>query len=157
MRGGSFLTGAVKHDNRAVAELPLYLADRFGWDEYVMAVSDIYRSLTPAERAECVVYSGDYTHAGAVDVIGLAYGLPPAISGHLSYYYWGTGERSGEFMIATQIARGHLERLYGEVEIRAVVRNPYGMPYNTEYPVFLCRKPRFENLSEIWPQTRHFD
>ncbi len=84
VRGASFLLGAVKTDNGRTFELPQFIADRFGWDSMVKTVASVYDGLPEAEKADCIIMTGSYGIAGAVDLLGEAYGLPKASSGHLA-------------------------------------------------------------------------
>ena len=44
--------------------------------------------LTPAERADAVILTGNYGEAGAFSLYDPALGLPQPLSGHLSWQYW---------------------------------------------------------------------
>jgi 4-amino-4-deoxy-L-arabinose transferase-like glycosyltransferase len=157
IKGASFIMGAVKTDNAQTIELPQFIADRFGWDTMVKAVAEVYNGLTPAEQEECVIVAGSYGPAGAIDLLGPAYGLPNASSGHLSYFFWGPGKKSGRVAIGVQMSRSDLLRYFTEVEQKAIVRSDYAMPYNTNMPVWVCRGARFESITDVWPQAKHFD
>ena len=150
----TFGFGAVKVGTQVTAELPQYFADRFGWDDLVRAVARVYRDLSPADRADCTIIGGSYGEAGAVDLLGEKYGLPKAISGHLSYYFWGPGEKSGRIVIAAGIPREDLEKFFGRVEQKAVAVNKYALPARKRQPVFVCREPKFTSVREIWPQVK---
>src|SRR6185295_10272360 len=45
-----------------------------------------------AQRYMATVFGQNYGDAGAVDALSRAYGLPPTISGHNSYFLWGPPE-----------------------------------------------------------------
>ena len=51
----------------------------------------------------------NFGEAGAVDLFGPKYGLPPAISGHQNYWLWGPRDYTGESMIL--IGEGRPEHL----------------------------------------------
>lgn len=69
--------------------LPQLFADRFGWPEQVQAVAKAFHALPPELQPKTAIWGNNYSQAGAVDFYGPALGLPKAISGHLSYWYWG--------------------------------------------------------------------
>jgi len=54
-------------------------------------------SLPPDLRARTGIYANDFGQGGAIDFYGPALGLPKAIGGHLTFWYWGprgyTGRR----------------------------------------------------------------
>ena len=75
------------------AALPQHYADEFEWDEMAAATSIVFHSLTTEEQAKTAIFANNYGEAGAIDFFGPRYGLPKAISGHQTYFYW--GPRSG--------------------------------------------------------------
>lgn len=63
-------------------------SEEIGWPELVAQIAGAWKSLTPAERADAVILTGNYGEAGAVALFGPAEGLPQPLSGHLSWHYW---------------------------------------------------------------------
>jgi dolichyl-phosphate-mannose-protein mannosyltransferase len=141
-------------ENHRLGPLPQLMADRFGWKEMAEEVARIYRSLPPADRARAAIFGQNYGQAGAIDLFGPALGLPPAISGHLSYYLWGPRGYSGDVMIVLDDERPTLERLFRSVELAGHVHHPYSMPYQ-HFDVFVCRGPR-QSLAALWPRIKRF-
>src|SRR5204863_916669 len=86
-------------ENQRLGKLPQQYADTFGWQEIADAVAAAYRSLPPEERGKCALYGLDYGEAGAIDFFGRQFNLPPAISGHQNYFFWGPRGYTGECMI----------------------------------------------------------
>jgi 4-amino-4-deoxy-L-arabinose transferase-like glycosyltransferase len=143
-------------EKRGEARLPQFLADQFGWPELTEAVAGVYQRLSPAERAQCVIFTRDYGEAGAIDFFGRRFGLPRAISGHNNYYLWGPGKRSGDVMIAVNARLADLEAWYDRVEIAArPPRHPYAMPDEADRPIYLCHGLRVP-LREVWPATKQY-
>lgn len=134
-------------------QLPQLYADMFGWQNVADTVADVYRSLPPAERANCGILAGNYGEAGAIDYYGPALGLPKALSGHNSYYDWGPRGYSGECMIIFGERSGEFIQLFGDVQQVATIHSRYAMPNERSVPVYLCRKPRAP-LSALWPQFK---
>jgi hypothetical protein len=141
-------------ENHRLGPLPQLMADRFGWKEMAEEVARIYRSLPPADRARAAIFGQNYGQAGAIDLFGPALGLPPAISGHLSYYLWGPRGYTGDVMIVLDDERPTLERLFRSVELAGHVHHPYSMPYQ-HFDVFVCRGPR-QSLAALWPRIKRF-
>jgi hypothetical protein len=141
-------------ENHRLGPLPQLMADRFGWKEMAEEVARIYRSLPPADRARAAIFGQNYGQAGAIDLFGPALGLPPAISGHLSYYLWGPRGYTGDVMIVLDDERPTLERLFRSVELAGHVHHPYSMPYE-HFDVFVCRGPR-QSLAALWPRIKRF-
>src|SRR5205823_13040147 len=55
--------------------------------------------LAPEEKSDCGIFAQDYGQAGAIDFFGRRYGLPPALSGHQTYFLWGPRNYSGNCLI----------------------------------------------------------
>jgi hypothetical protein len=79
--------------------LPQLYASEFGWPEMVATVASVYNNLPPDVRGKTAIFVQDYAQAGAIELFGPKYGLPWAISGHQSYFFWGPGDYTGESMI----------------------------------------------------------
>src|SRR5262249_25815463 len=79
--------------------LPPLFADQFGWPEMAATVAGVYNGLPAGVRSRTAIFAQNYGQAGAVDLFGPRLGLPPAISGHQSYFLWGPREYTGESMI----------------------------------------------------------
>jgi len=134
------------------AILPQHYADQFGWREMVATVNVAYEKLTPQERPGCGIFAQDYGQAGAIDFFGRQYGLPPALSGHQSYFLWGPRGYSGNCLIVLDDRREVLEGLFENVEYVGTSDNPYAL--EREIPVFICRGAKFGSLAEIWPKLK---
>lgn len=142
-------------ENHQLGPLPQLMADRFGWPEMAAEVARIYRALPPAERARAAIFGQNYGQAGAIDLFGPPLGLPPAISGHLSYWLWGPRGYTGDVMIVLDDSREALSKLFTDVRLAGHVEHPYSMPYQ-HFDVYLCRGPR-QTLAELWPRLKKYD
>jgi len=137
-------------------KLPQYFADMFGWDHQVEVVARVYQSLAPQERAKTIIYAGNFGEAGAVNLFGRKYGLPPAVSGHFSYYYWGPGPAGTEVVITLgRMSVEELKKSFEDVTLAAKITHPYAIFYENDLPVYVCRRPRAP-IHQLWPGTRHF-
>lgn len=142
-------------ESKRLAELPQHFADMFGWPEKAEAVARVYRSLSAEERAVAAVYTDNYGRAGAIDHFGRDLGLPPAICGHNSYWLWGPGEASGEVTIVLGGEREDLALRCEEVERAGTAACDRCMPYESDVPVWICRRLRAP-LSDVWPEAKNF-
>jgi hypothetical protein len=133
-------------------DLPQLYADMFGWEEMTVAVAGVYRSLTPAEQRDAVIYASNYGEAGAIDFFGPRYGLPKAVSGHMAYYIWGPPKHTFKVLIAIKGDEGGYRRAFGSVQRVAMFGTKYSMPHERG-PIYLCRDPKVD-LNQIWPRTR---
>ncbi len=144
-------------EHRRSSALPQFFADRFGWPEMAATVAKVYNALPPAERARTAIFGNDYGEAGAIDFYGPALGLPKAISGHLTYWYWGPREYTGEIMIVLgEHRKERLEQYFTSVEEVASVGHPYAMA-SQHFPVYLCRGPKGRTLRQIWPELKNWN
>lgn len=135
------------------AQLPQHYADQFGWQEIVAETAVAYNRLSPAERPGCAIFAQDYGQAGAIDFFGPRYGLPPALSGHQSYWLWGPRGYSGNCMIVLDDTQEKLETLFEHVEYVGIsADNPYAL--EREIPVFICRGAKFGSLEKLWPDVK---
>jgi len=135
------------------AILPQHFADQFGWEELVAEVNQAYMKLSPEERAGCGIFAQDYGQAGAIDFFGRRYGLPPALSGHQTYFLWGPRGYSGNCMIVLDDSPEVLERYFERVEyVGKSSDNPYAL--EREIPVFICHGAKFGSLADVWPRLK---
>ncbi len=80
-----FKLPVMEYQHRRAA-LPQWYADQFGWNGIVAETAQAWNGLAPAERSDCAIFAQDYGQAGAIDFLGRRYGLPPALSGHQTYF-----------------------------------------------------------------------
>lgn len=145
----------VKTERDATSQLPQLYADMFGWEEMVKTVAGVYDKLSPEDRTGCAILTGNYGEAGAIDLFGAKYGLPKAISGHNSYFLWGSRGYTGEVVILFGDRAEILKGMFANVQQVATISNPYAMPVERDLPVYLCRKPR-ASLQQLWPSFKYY-
>jgi hypothetical protein len=147
-------SSVVKTERDAVyAPLPQLYADMFGWDTMAQTVAQVYQSLPEGDRADCAILGGNYGEAGAIDHYGPALGLPKALSGHNSYYYWGPRGYSGACVIIFGERSDEFVKLFGDVQQAATITSPHAMPNEQSVPVYVCRKP-IAPLAALWPRFK---
>jgi 4-amino-4-deoxy-L-arabinose transferase-like glycosyltransferase len=139
-------------ETHKLGPLPQLFADQFGWDEMTATVAGVYNSLPGDIRGQTAIFAQSYGQAGAIDLFGPQYGLPPAISGHQSYYLWGPRNYTGVSMIVLGDNQRNLERRFTSVEKVGHIDHPYSMPYN-HVDVYYCRGLK-QPLAELWPKVK---
>ena len=145
---------AVKTERDAVnVPLPQLYADMFGWDTLAETVAQVYRELSAQDRADCGILAGNYGEAGAIDYYGPALGLPKALSGHNSYFYWGPRGYSGACMIVFGERSERFIQNFADVRLVATSASPHAMPNERSIPIYVCRKP-IAPLAELWPRFK---
>lgn len=133
------------------------LREEIGWPEMVGEVARIWNTIPPAERRTTAIYCANYGEAGAVNLYGPRYGLPPAISGVNSFWARGYGDPPPATVI---VLGGRPERLAQRFEsffVAGQVPNPLHVANEeAEHPnIYVCRKPR-KSWQELWPTLRGF-
>ncbi len=133
-------------------ELPPVVADRLCWEEFVGEVARVYETLPEEDRKQCVIFTGTYTEAAAIDFLGKKYGLPPARSYHNNYYLWGPGDTSWDVVIAVGVHPVWLERLFGEfVEAGRTACEFASTKGRRDEPIYVCRRP-IRPIAEVWEE-----
>ena len=151
----------AQEERHEVGVLPQHYADMFGWEEMTALVAKVYQSLSPEERAGCLIYVRNYGEAGAIDFFGGKFGLPKASCGHNNYWLWGPPDWDGKVAIifgdsndleesTKDVAAG-----FATVEHVATFTHKYIMPYENGRPIFVCRGAK-GNIKDIWPREKGF-
>jgi len=146
------------------AKINSVAAESIGWPQLVSTVRGVWTSLPAGERSRAVIFTADYGEAGAIDELGRGTGLPQAVSGHNTYWWWGPGDPDATTVVA--VAPGpmdttgygaYLQRFFVHVRVAATLTNPDGIR-NQEWGghVYVCTGPR-QPWAQIWPQLRHYD
>jgi hypothetical protein len=138
-----------------LSDLPQWYADMFGWENMAATVSKVYAALPPAEQRSTVAFGENYGEAGAIDFFRGKYQLPRAICGHNSYWYWGPGDTTVTTVIVIGSNEQDLRKTFGSVEKAGVIISEHAMPYESNLPIFICRKMNVP-ISVKWPQVRFF-
>ena len=142
-------------ETHKLGPLPQSFADRFGWEEMTAVVAGVYDHLPAEVRPRTAIFGQNYGEAAAIDLFGPRYGLPAAISGHQSYFYWGPRGYTGESVIVMHGDQQDLESKFAEVQKVAHVEHPYSMPFE-HFDVYYCRGLK-RPLREIWPTVKHWN
>jgi hypothetical protein len=145
----------VMEHSHARAALPQWYADQFGWEEIVAETAVAWDRIPLADRKDCGIFAQDYGQAGAVDFLGRRYGLPRSLSGHQTWFLWGSQGYSGNCMIVLDDSRERLEQLWQHVEyVGTSADNPYAL--EKQIDVFICRGPKFGSMAELWPEIKRW-
>ncbi|ETK31428.1 ArnT family glycosyltransferase [Microbispora sp. ATCC PTA-5024] len=138
-------------------------AETVGWPELVGTVRSVWTALPPEQRANVVIFTENYGEAGALNELGANTGMPVAVSGHNSEWWWGPGNPDATTVVAVAPGTrnpgyaGYLSGFFTSVREVATLSNSYGV-HNIESGgrVYLCTGLR-EPWSQLWPRLRHYD
>ena len=122
--------------------LPQSLADRFGWQEQVALIAQVYHSLPPDEQRVACIFTSNYGEAGALVQFGGRYHLPPPISGHNAFYLWGPQGCSGQVVITINIAPQDAARGFSSVTLAARTSCAACVDFENQAPILILRQPK---------------
>jgi hypothetical protein len=139
-------------------------AESIGWPQLVSTVRTVWTSLPARQRAHAVIFTSNYGEASAINVLGRGTGLPTAVSGHNTYWWWGPGNPRATTVVAVLPGpvdddgggAPYLRQFFTSVRAVATLSNPYGI-HNQEFGghVYLCTGPR-RPWGQMWPQLRSY-
>ena len=84
----------------------------------------VFIGVSASEQAGCAILGGNYGESGAIDYYGPTLGLPKAIGGHNSYYYWGPRNYSGACVIIFGEGSSEFVKLFDDVHLAATITSP---------------------------------
>jgi len=139
------------------------LAESIGWPQLVSTVRTVWTSLPPRQRASAVIFASNYGEASAINELSRGTGLPIAVSGHNTYWWWGPGNPQASTVLAVMPGpldgtgdSAYLRQFFTSVRAVATLSNPYGI-HNQEWDghIYLCTGPRHP-WGQMWPQLRSY-
>jgi len=136
--------------------LPQWFADRLGWRGFIVDVSAVVEDLSANERAGALILAPSYGHAGAIELWGREYNLPPVCCGQNTYYLWGPGSVDVEVLVSIGYGTETLGELFDEVtEVRRTTCE-YCPAWRRDLPIFIARRPKMP-WRESWWRFKHFE
>ncbi len=134
------------------------VVEMVGWDDLTAQVAAIYAQVPEADKPRTAILAGNYGEAGALDLYGPAYGLPPVISGANSLWARGYGNPEPETVIVVGFERGYAESFFAQCMPAGWVTNRYNVK-NEETTrhtgLYVCRQPR-RPWADMWKTMQWF-
>jgi|SRR5579863_3503048 len=124
--------------------------EEIGWTELVASVAHVYDSIPASEHAGSGILVGNYGEAGAINLFGPHYKLPPAISKTNSAWYRSYPTNEPQTLIMVGFDDDFLKENFEHCELVAHNTNPYGVvnEESRDHPdIYLCR-----HLLPSWPE-----
>ncbi len=150
--------GGAQQDAGDIDGLPQALADRFGWEEQVALIAQVYHSLPRDEQRVACIFTSNYGEAGALVQFGGRYHLPPPISGHNAFYLWGPQGCSGQVIITINVAPQDATQAFGSVTLAARTSCDDCVDFENHAPILILRQPKAKvPFAVLWAQAKHYD
>ena len=126
------------------------------WKKTMSALKSVYDSLPGEQTEDCLIWAKHYSQAGAVDLLGKQYGLPPCFSYHGSYYNWAPHGKMPETVIAfcyndadINFFRPFFKEVVAVKKLNWDYASGEGWVNET---IFICKAPKqnFDELSSLF-------
>ncbi len=138
--------------------LPQALADRFGWEEQVALIAQVYHSLPPDEQRVACIFTSNYGEAAALVQFGGRYHLPPPISGHNAFYIWGPQGCTGQVLITINIAPQDAAQAFRSVTLAARTSCAACVDFENHAPILILRHPKAKvPFAVLWAHAKYYD
>jgi hypothetical protein len=132
------------------------IADGIGWPQLTADVAAQDAALTRAGQPPTSIFTGNQAEAGALDVYGGPYHLPPVISGHNTFWLWGPGDASDTTVLYVD-AEGQLWLYFASCRQLAVYNPPDQVTNNwNDLAIGVCTGPT-GSWKTLWPHMKHYD
>jgi 4-amino-4-deoxy-L-arabinose transferase-like glycosyltransferase len=132
--------------------LPQHYADQLGWHDFTAQTEKAWQAIPAGQRATTAILTDNYGEAAALDV--LAHGLPPALSGHNQYWYWGLRGQSPRNLLVVLRDPEELRDFCANVHILGHTQSPFAMAHENGKALAWCQGLR-RPLQSIWPDLRN--
>jgi hypothetical protein len=141
------------------------LGEEVGWPDMVGTVATVWFSLAAAQRSNAVIFTFDYSQAGAINELGPGLGLPTAVSAHNTEWFWGPGNPDATTVVAwypgsvdltSDEAVDDLSQYFQHVRVAATISNRAGV-HNQDWGghVYVCTGLKHPWAS-MWLTLRHY-
>ena len=134
------------------------LREEFGWEDLVKNVAAIRDSLPLEQREHVGIVVRNYGEAGAIEILGPQYHLPPPISGTNSAWLRGYPDPPPTTLIVLGTSREYADRRYTDCRLAGHNTNSLGIrnEESRDHPdIFVCGPPRLP-WKEFWKDFQAF-
>ena len=132
------------------------IADGIGWPQLTAEVAAQDAALTRAGQPPTSIFTGADAEAGALEVYGGPYHLPPVISGHNTFWLWGPGDASDTTVLYVD-GPGQLWLYFASCRQLAVYNPPDQVKNNwNDLAIGVCTGPSGP-WKTLWPHLKHYN
>jgi hypothetical protein len=130
--------------------------DSVGWPQLTAAVAAQDAALTRAGEPPTSIYTAAYAEAGALDLYGGPYHLPPVVSAHNSFWTWGPGDARDTTVLVVDTP-GTLSLHFVSCRQLTVFNPPDQVKSDwNDIPISVCTGPA-GSWRALWPYLKHYD
>jgi hypothetical protein len=132
------------------------VTDSIGWPQLTAEVAAQDTALTRAGHPPTSIFTGAYAEAGAIDVYGGPYQLPPVVSGHNGFWTWGPGDASDTTVLVVD-ALDQLRPYFAHCRLLTAFNPPFQVQSDwNDLPIGVCTGPS-ASWHALWPHLKHYD
>jgi hypothetical protein len=134
------------------------LREEIGWQDELATVAGIRDSLPEDQREHSGIFTANYGEAGAVEMLGPAWHLPPPISATNSAWLRGYPTPPPSTLIVLGFSQRGADRAFTGCRLAGQVRNSLSVENeeSRDHPeIFVCGPPRMP-WPEFWKAYQHF-
>ncbi len=132
------------------------IADGVGWQLLTADVAAQDAALRQAGQPPTSIFTGAYAEAGALDLYGGRDRLPPVVSGHNTFWLWGSGNASDTTVLYVDAA-GQLKPYFASCRQLAVYNPPDHVTNDwNNLAIGVCTNPA-GTWKTLWPHLKHYD
>jgi 4-amino-4-deoxy-L-arabinose transferase-like glycosyltransferase len=125
--------------------------DELGWSSVVDGAVRATAAIRSSGGVPGAVVAANYGEAGALDVLGKGRGLPPTMSGNLSYRYWRPARIRSNDVVVVGYDKVSLARYCTAYRVVTRVHIPYGVDNDESgQPIATCALRG--GLDAVWPE-----
>lgn len=134
------------------------LREEFGWDDLVRSVAAVRDSLTPDQRSNYAVLTGNYGEAGAIENLGQAYQLPPPVSLTNSFYLRSYPQQQPTTVIVVGWSQQQLDRQFTGCRLAGHNGNSLGIrnEESDDHPYIYVCGPPLKGWPQFWKKNQRF-
>lgn len=143
-------------EKKDVARLSNFFADMNGWESIVGSLDAARLKLPADELGRAMFFGTNYGEAGAIDVLGRARGLPPAIATHNNYFFWGPPSEEVDAIVVMSQNPARWAAAFEHVELAGETACGDCMPYENHRKIYIAWGRRMP-WAAVWPGLKHFD
>lgn len=136
--------------------LPEFLSHMDGWPEIVESIARVFDALPDAEKTHAAILAPDYGIASAIDLFGRRRGLPPALSAHNNYWFWGLRGQEPATFIIVGYTPTELQRWFQDFRRVSETTCNYCMDYDNHQPIWIARGLQLP-ADQWWGQLQNFE